>query len=70
MVSLYLMGDDLMVIENFRDEAVSVTLETEFSMDANIKIILPATEIVDKEFCEKKLVFKRIPPRALVGIKY
>jgi len=70
MVALYLMGDDLVIIENFRDEAVFVTLETKFSMDANIKLILPTTEIVDKEFSENMLLFKEIPPRTLVAIKY
>jgi hypothetical protein len=70
MVALYLMGDDLVVIENFKDEPVSVTLATEFSMDANIKLILPTTEIVDKEFSENKLLFNEIPPRTLVAIKY
>jgi hypothetical protein len=70
MVSLYLMGDDLMVIENFRDEAVSVSLETKFSLDAKIELILPATEIVEKEFSENKLIFKDIPSRALVAINY
>ncbi len=70
MVALYLMGDDLVIIENFRDEAVSVTLETIFSMDANIKLILPTTEIVDKEFSDNMLLFKEIPPRTLVAIKY
>lgn len=70
MVSLYLMGDDLMVLENFRDEAVTVSLETKFSLDANIELILPAKEIVEKEFSENKLIFKDIPPRALVAINY
>jgi hypothetical protein len=70
MVSLYLMGDDLIVIENFKDEAVSVTLETEFSMAPDVKLILPATEVVDKEFTEYKLDFTEIPPRTLVAIGY
>jgi len=70
MVALYLMGDDLIVIENFRDEAVSVTMETEFSMDADVELILPATETVNKEFSERILYFSAIPPRTLVAVKY
>ncbi len=70
MVSLYLMGDDLIVIENFKDEAVSVTLKTEFSMKADVKLVLPSTEVVNKEFSKNKLTFSEIPPRTLVAIQY
>ena len=70
MVSLYLMGDDLIVIENFRDEAVSVALETEFPMKPDVKLVLPETEVVNKEFSEYKLAFTSIPPRTLVAVEY
>ncbi len=70
MVALYFMGDDLIVIENFRDEAVSVSLETDFSMDADLKLILPTTESVIKEFSENKLLFTEIPARTLVAVHY
>jgi hypothetical protein len=70
MVALYLMGDDLIVLENFRDEAVAVTLDTEFSMKADIKLILPAAVNIKKEFREKRLQFHEIPPRTLVAIEY
>ncbi|MFC2123667.1 hypothetical protein ACFLU5_02550 [Bacteroidota bacterium] len=70
MVSLYLMGDDVIVIENFKDEAVAVTLETEFPMKGNVELILPASEVVDKNFEENKLEFTKIPPRTLVAIQY
>ena len=70
MVSLYLMGDDLIVIENFRDETVSVTLETEFPMRADVKLVLPSTEEVSKEFSDQKLTFTKIPPRTLVAVEY
>jgi len=70
MVSLYLMGDDLIVIENFKDESVSVTLETEFPMSPDVQLILPSTEIISKEFTENKLLFTKIPARTLVAVKY
>jgi hypothetical protein len=70
MVALYLMGDDLVVIENFRDEPVSVTLETDFSIDPEIKLVLPKTETVSAEFNEHTLDFSAIPPRSLVAIEY
>jgi len=64
------MGDDLIVIENFKDEAVSVTLETEFSMNPEVKLILPSTENVSNEFGVNKLIFTEIPPRTLVAVSY
>jgi hypothetical protein len=70
MVSLYLMGDDLVVIENFRDEPVAVTFETEFSMNPKMELILPATALVQKEFSDTQLSFSEIPARTLVAIKY
>jgi len=70
MVSMYLIGEDLIIIENFKDEAVSVTLETEFSMNPGIELVLPATETVEKEFIDKKLEFLTLPPRTLVAISY
>jgi hypothetical protein len=70
MVSLYLMGDDLVVIENFRDEPVAVKLETEFSMNPEIALILPVNTEVGKEFSETKLLFSDIPARSLVAVTY
>jgi len=70
MISLYLMGDDLVIIENFRDEPVSVSLDTEFSMNAKVELILPKTKVVKTSFAENKLEFSEIPPRTLVAIKY
>ena len=70
MVSLYLMGDDLIIIENFRDEPVSLTLETEFSMNPEVKLILPVSAEVKEEFNENKLVFTELPPRSLVAVGY
>ena len=70
MVSLYLMGDDLIVIENFKDEPVSVLLETEFSLKPKVELVLPSSETVGKEFNDHKLEFSNLPPRTLVAISY
>jgi hypothetical protein len=70
MVALYLIGDDLIVLENFRDEAVAVTLDAVFSMKADIKLVLPAAMNIKKEFHENRLRFYEIPPRTLVAIEY
>lgn len=70
MVSLYLMGDDVIVIENFKDEAVDVTFESKSPIKAEIKLTLPRDVVVDKEFSSNKLFFNKIPPRTLVAIGY
>lgn len=70
MVSLYLMGDDLIVIENFRDEPVDVSLETEFPMSANVKLVLPSSGQVVGNYTDYKLEFTEIPARTLVAIQY
>ena len=68
MVSLYLMGDDLIVIENFKDEAVNVILETEFSMDPDIQLTLPSEAQVGGDLSSNKLEISELPPRTLVAI--
>jgi hypothetical protein len=70
MVSLYLMGDDMVIIENFKDEPVSVSVETEFPMNPQVQLILPSTEKVEKEFSTNKLFLTVLPPRTLVAIEY
>jgi len=70
MVSLYLMGDDLVIIENFKDEAVKVTLETEFSMNPEVKLTLPSGNVIGREFSSSKLEISELPPRTLVAISY
>ena len=70
LVALYLFGDDLLVMENFRDETVSVSLDTKFPMNADIKLLLPQTALVEKEFSKHKLIFTELPPRTLVAVSY
>ncbi len=68
-VGLYLMGDDIMVIQNFNNEPVDVTMGTSFSMKAQVKLVLPQEESVRHELTSDKLVLN-IPPRTLVAINY
>lgn len=69
LVAFYIMDDDLFVFENFKDEAVSVAMETDFSMNAKVKLTLPENERVEEEFGENKLEFT-IPARTLVAVEY
>jgi len=66
-VGLYLMGDDIMVIENFNNEPVDVTIGTRSSMKAQVKLVLPQEETVRHELTGDKLVLN-IPPRTLVAV--
>ena len=68
-VGLYLMGDDIVVLENFNDEPVDVTISTRFSRKAQVKLVLPQEESVRHEVAGNKLVLN-IPPRTLVAINY
>jgi hypothetical protein len=68
-VGFYMMGDDIMVVENFNNEPVDVTIGTSFSVKAQVKLVLPQEESVRHQFTNNKLVFN-IPPRTLVAIKY
>jgi hypothetical protein len=68
-VGLYLMGDDIVVIENFNDEPVDVTIGTSFSVKLQVKLSLPQEESVRHEVTGNKLVLN-IPPRTLVAINY
>jgi len=70
MVSLYLMGDDLLIIENFRDEPVAVQLDTEYGMNPSIELTLPVEAQVANTFGERSLEFSELPPRTLVVVRY
>ena len=70
MVALYLIGEDLIVIENFSDQEVEVTLETEFPLNADVKLVLPQDMEVESELTENQIDFNKLPPRTLVVIGY
>jgi hypothetical protein len=70
MVALYLIGNDLFVIENFSDQEVNVTLGTETPVDAVVKLVLPKDAVVGNSLKGDKLIFDKFPPRTLVAIEY
>jgi hypothetical protein len=67
-VALYLYEDDLVVIENFRDEDVMVTFESEKPVKAAVKLVLPAEAETVYKFERNRLHFTKIPPRTLVAV--
>ena len=68
-VGLYLIGDDIMVIENFNNDPVDVAIGVSFSMEAQVKLVLPQEENVGYEVIGNKLALN-IPPRTLVVVEY
>lgn len=70
MVSLYLMGDDLLVIENFNDNDVDAELGMRSQVNASVILTLPGNAVVESAFSGNKLVFSKFPARTLVVIQY
>jgi hypothetical protein len=70
LVALYLIGEDIIVIENFSVQNVEVTLETGKAVIAGLKLTLPGCSEVEHEFAGNKLYFRKLPPRTLVAIEY
>ena len=58
------------MVENFRDEPVSVTLESSAPMKASIRLVLPQDEVIGSDFSANKLEFSSIPARSLVAVGY
>jgi hypothetical protein len=70
MVALYLIGEDLIVIENFSDLEVAVTLGMETPVNMEVKLVLPQDAVEGSSSDGNKLVFDKLPPRTLVAIGY
>lgn len=69
-VGFYLIGDDLMVIENFNITNVSVNIDTKFPMNAKVVLTLPQERNVNPAFTGNSIKINRLPQRTLVVIKY
>jgi len=69
-VALYLMGEDLLIIENFNDESVDVLLELSAPVKAQTELVIPRHGKVDMSVTGGALRFKTITPRTLVAVGY
>jgi hypothetical protein len=69
-VALYLIGEDCLIVENFNDEPVNVSVEFSKSVRAQKTLILPIDGNVRFFTKGKKLNFIRITPRTLVAVEY
>jgi len=68
--ALYLFGDDLLVVENFNDEPIQVTLEINNLTQAKKILVLSSEGKVDFKRNQKILILDSISPRTLVVIRY
>jgi len=69
-VALYLFGNDLVVIENFNDEAVTASLEITDMAKAQLRVVLPADGTAQFSRKGRRVEFEQISPRTLVAIEY
>jgi len=69
-VALYLIDVDCMIVENFNDEPVSVSLEFSKPVRARKALVLPIDGNVRFFTKGKKLNFIRITSRTLVAVEY
>jgi hypothetical protein len=69
-VGFYLIGDDVMAIENFNINTVDVTVTTAFPMNAKVELTLPQEKKVGLESANNSLKISRLPQRTLIVIKY
>ena len=69
-VALYLIGDDLAVVENFNDKPVDATLEFKQRIDARTVLTLPAAAQVDLTQSAHQIAIKTLPPRSLIALRY
>ncbi len=69
-VALYLIGDNCLIVENFNDESIDVSIEFSKPVTARKTLVLPKDGNVDFSLNGGKLTFAKISPRTLVTIEY
>jgi hypothetical protein len=69
-VALYLIGDNVAVVENFNDEPIEAALEFSKSVAARKALVLPADRDVELVADGKKVNIREMAPRTLAVIEY
>ncbi|UCE46895.1 MAG: hypothetical protein JSW47_14950 [Phycisphaerales bacterium] len=69
-VALYMIGHNCLIVENFNDETVNVSIELSGPVEARQALILPGGGSVDFSCIGRKLSFEEITPRTLVAVEY
>ena len=69
-VALYLIGDNCLIVENFNDQPVDVSLEFSYRIKARKILVLPVEGDIALSCSQRKLDFAKITPRTLVAVQY
>jgi hypothetical protein len=69
-VALYLIGDNCLIVENFNDEPVNVSLGFRRPVEAHKALVLPGGGGVDFSRRGRTLSLAAITPRTLVAVEY
>jgi len=69
-VSLYLMGDNILILENFNDNPVDVNLEMTKVSELKPKIIIPALGKATVSKSNNTFIIKELSSRTLVAFEY
>lgn len=69
-VSLYLIGDNCIIVENFNDNPVDVALDFKSVSDARKVLILPQDGTADISQNKNSVKISNLSPRALIAIEY
>jgi len=69
-VALYLIGDNVAVVENFNGEPIEAALEFSRSVTARKALVLPVDGDVELAADGKTVNIKKMAPRTLVAIEY
>jgi len=69
-VALYLIGENCLVVENFNDEPVDLSLDFSKPVNARKVLVLPVEGKVDFSCSGQKLTFAKMTRRTLVAVEY
>jgi hypothetical protein len=69
-VALYLIGENCLVVENFNDEPVDVSLEFSNAVKPQKVLVLPTESNVELSCKDGKLILIKMTSRTLVAVEY
>jgi hypothetical protein len=69
-VAFYLIGDDIIAIENFNNNPVDIKLEMNFPSGVKSRLVLPSDGEVDYKATGKEMIIQKLSSRTLVVFQY
>jgi len=69
-VGLYLFGDNYLVIENFNDRPVDITLDFASVSDVRKMLVLPEEENIELSHNQNSVRIRNLSPRSLIAVEY